>query len=149
MGEWWGERGGGSGWCRRVESGWGSGWGGGGGALWGLDGGLQTVQGASRTGGGSGFTGVGGQVDATVDGVVVLVGRGRLAGVLPARRVLLHVCVVDEGDVGRGVLYPKLGVRHEVVDGGSGFGLFQSFIKGAAECIHDTDLDKKTKWRTK
>lgn len=85
----------------------------------GLEAGLQAVKGAGGAGGSRRFTGVDGQVDAAVDGVVVLVGRRGLAGELapPAGGVIVRV--VDEGDAGRGVLYPKLGVRHEVVDGRS------------------------------
>lgn len=90
-----------------------------GGLGWGLEAGLQAVKGAGGAGGSRRFTGVDGQVDAAVDGVVVLVGRRGLAGELapPAGGVVVRV--VDEGDAGRGVLYPKLRVRHEVVDGRS------------------------------
>lgn len=72
---------------------------------------------ARGAGGSSGFTGIDGQIDATVDGVVILVwGRG-LAGVFPPPPSGIIVCVIDEGDAGCGVFYPKLGVCHEVVDG--------------------------------
>lgn len=107
---------------------------------WGLEAGLQAVKGAGGAGGSRRFTGVDGQVDAAVDGVVVLVGRRRLAGelALPAGGVVVRV--VDEGDAGRGVVYPELGVRHEVVDGRSGVGFLQAFVEGATERVHNSDL---------
>lgn len=106
----------------------------------GLETGLQAVKGAGGAGGRSRFTGVDGQVDAAVDGVVVLVGRRGLAGELGPPAAGVVVRVVDERDAGRGVLYPKLGVRHEVVDGRSGVGLLQAFIEGATERVDNSDL---------
>lgn len=106
----------------------------------GLEAGLQAVKGAGGAGGGRRFTGVDGQVDAAVDGVVVLVGRRGLAGELAPPAGGVFVRVVDEGDAGRGVLYPKLGVRHEVVDGRSGVGLLQAFVEGATERVDNSDL---------
>lgn len=88
------------------------------------------------------FTCVGSQVDTAVDGVVVLVGRRRLSGVLPGGLVV-HVGVVYERNVGRRVLYSKLRVSHEIVDGGSGFGFFQAFVERATKCVHDTYLRKE------
>lgn len=98
------------------------------------------MKGAGGAGGGRRFTGVDGQVDAAVDGVVVLVGRRGLAGELAPPAGGVFVRVVDEGDAGRGVLYPKLGVRHEVVDGRSGVGLLQAFVEGATERVDNSDL---------
>lgn len=94
---------------------------------------------ASGAGGGGRFTGVDGEIDATVDGVVIFVGGCGLAGVLPPPGRII-VRVVDEWDVGRGVFYPKLRVGHEVVDGRPGVWFFQAFIERAAECIHNADL---------
>lgn len=54
--------------------------------------------------------------------------------------MVVVVGVVYKREVGGGVLYPKLGMRHEVVDGGSGFGFFQAFVEGATKSVHDTDL---------
>lgn len=77
-------------------------------------------------------------------------GRGRRGrGVARAGRVafgggiVLGVGVVDQGDVGLRVLYPELGVGHEVVDGRPRLGLLQPLIEGdgAAECIHHSDLE--------
>lgn len=48
----------------------------------GLEAGLQAVERAGGAGGGGRFTDVDGKVDATINGVVVLVRRRRLAGVL-------------------------------------------------------------------
>lgn len=107
---------------------------------WGLEAGLQAVKRACRAGGGSWFTGIDGEVDATVNGVVILVGRGGLAGVFPPPPGGIVVRVVDERDAGGGVVYPKLGVRHEVVDGWSRVWFFQAFVEGATERIHDADL---------
>lgn len=94
---------------------------------------------APGTGGSSRFTRVGRQVYAAVDGVVVLVGRWGLTGVLPGCLVI-NVGVVYERNVRCGVLYSKLWVRHEIVDGGSGFGFFQAFVEGATKCVHNTYL---------
>lgn len=109
---------------------------------WRLEAGLQAVQGAGGAGGSGGFTGVNGEIDATVDGIVVLVGGRGLAGVLlpPPGGVIVHV--VDEGQAGGGVFYPKFGLRHEVVDGCSGIWFLQAFVEGAAERVHNTDLSR-------
>lgn len=105
----------------------------------GLKGCFQTMEGASGTGGGSWFACVGGEVYATVNGVVVLVGGGGLTGqVLPG--LVVDVGVIYEGDVGCGVFYSKLRMGHEIVNGGSGFWFFQAFIERATKCIHNTDL---------
>lgn len=85
--------------------------------LEGLEAGLQAVQRGGGAGRGGRFARVDGQVDATVYCVVVFVRGGRLAGELPPPAGRLLVRVVDERDVGRGVVYPKLGVGHEVVNG--------------------------------
>lgn len=81
--------------------------------------------GRGRGWGGRGITGAGG----------VALGGG----------VVLGVGVVDEGNMGLGVLYPEFGVGHEVVDGCSGLGLLQPLIEGdgAAECIHHPDLEQR------
>lgn len=107
----------------------------------GLERSLQTMKGAPGTGWGSRFTCVGGEVYAAVDGIVVLVGRWWLAWILPGRLVI-YVSVVYEGDVGCRVLYSKLRMGHEVVDGGSRFGFFQAFVERATERIHHADLWK-------
>lgn len=103
------------------------------------------MEGASGAGGGGRFARVGGEVYATVDGVVVLVGRRGLTEgqVLPG--LVVDVSVVYEGDVGRGVFYSKLRMAHEIVNGGSGFWFFQAFIERATKCIHNTDLYGWTK----
>lgn len=80
------------------------------------------------------------QVDATVYGVVVLVG-GRGWGGPQALLVLIHVCVIDEWDVVGVVIDQKLGRRHEVMDGGLGFWFLQAFIERATECFHHPDLE--------
>lgn len=82
-----------------------------------LEAGLQAVKRACWAGGSSGFTGIDGEIDATVNGVVILVGGRGLAGVLSPPPGGIVVRVVDERDAGGGVVYPKLGVSHEVVDG--------------------------------
>lgn len=63
--------------------------------LYGLEAGLQAVQGGGGARGSSRFTGIYGQVDATVNSVVVLVGGGGLAGVLPPPPGSVVVCVID------------------------------------------------------
>lgn len=100
---------------------------------------LQAMERAPGDGGRCRFTRVGSQIDAAVDGVVVLVGRRGLSGVLPGGLVV-HVGVVYERNVGRRVLYSKLRVSHEIVDGGSGFGFFQAFVERATKCVHDAYL---------
>lgn len=98
------------------------------------------MQRTGGAGGSGGFTDVDCEVDAAVDGVVVLVrGRG-LTGVLPRLPSRIVVRVVDERDAGCGVVYPKLWVGHEVVYGCSGVLFFKAFVKGATECIHNSDL---------
>lgn len=106
----------------------------------GLEAGLQAVKRACWAGGSSWFTGIDGEIDATVNGVVILVGGWGLAGVLPPPPGGIVVRVVNERDAGGGVVYPKLGVSHEVVDGWSWVWLFQAFIEGATERIHHADL---------
>lgn len=102
---------------------------------------------APGNGGRGRFTRVDSQIDTAVDGVVVLVGRRGLTGVLPGGLVV-HVDVVYERNVGRRVLYSKLRVTHEIVDGGSGFGFFQAFVERATKCVHDTYLrEEKNKVR--
>lgn len=100
---------------------------------------LQTMKRAPGTGGSGRFTRVGRQVYTAIDGVVVLVGRRGLTGVLPGRLVV-NVGVVYERNVRCGVLYSKLGMSHEIVDGGSGIGFFQAFVERATKCVHNTDL---------
>lgn len=100
---------------------------------------LQTMKRAPGTGGSSRFTRVGCQVYTAIDGVVVLVGRRGLAGVLPGRLVV-NVDVVYKRNVRCGVLYSKLWMSHEIVDGGSGFGFFQAFVERATKCVHNTYL---------
>lgn len=86
------------------------------------------------------------EVDATVNCIIVLIGRrwGRRGGrrISLSGGVILCVCVIDEGDVRLRVLYPELRVGHEVMDGGAGLWLFQALIgrQRAAECIHHSDL---------
>lgn len=58
----------------------------------------------------------------------------------PPGGVIVHV--VDEGQAGGGVFYPKFGLRHEVVDGCSGIWFLQAFVEGAAERVHNTDLSR-------
>lgn len=106
----------------------------------GLEAGLQAVQRTGGAGGSGGFAEVDGEVDAAVDGVVVLVGGRGLTGVLPHLPSRIVVCVIDERDAGGGVVYPKLWVGHEVVYRCSGVLLFKAFVKGATECIHNSDL---------
>lgn len=106
----------------------------------GLEAGLQAVKRACWAGGSSWFTGIDGEIDATVNGVVILVGGRGLAGVLAPPPGGIVVRVVNERDAGGGVVYPKLGVSHEVVDGWSWVWFFQAFIEGATECIHHADL---------
>ncbi len=89
---------------------------------------------APGTGGSSRFTCVGCQVYAAVDGVVVLVGRWGLTGVLPGRLVVnVDVDVVYERNVRCGVLYSKLWMSHEIVDGGSWVRFFPSLRRGSYE----------------
>lgn len=83
------------------------------------------------------FTRVDSQIDTAIDGVVVLVGRRGLSRVLPGGLV---VGVVYERNVGRRVLYSKLRMSHEIVDGGSGVGFFQAFVERATKRVHDTYL---------
>lgn len=106
----------------------------------GLEAGLQAVEWTGRAWGASRFTDVDGKVDATINGIVVLVGWRGLAGVFgpPPGRIIVRV--INEGDAWRGVIYPKLRVRHEVVYGCSGVRFFQAFIEGATECIHNSNL---------
>lgn len=87
-----------------------------------------------RRGGGVGGGRRGGRRGRGVPGT----GRVALGG-----GVVLGVRVVDEGDVGLGILYPELRVSHEVVDGRPGLGLLQALIEGdgAAECFHHPDLE--------
>lgn len=86
------------------------------------------------------------EVDATVNCIIVLIGRrwGRRGGrrISLSGGVILCVRVIDEGDVRLRVLYPELRVGHEVMDGGAGLWLFQALIgrQRAAECIHHSDL---------
>lgn len=75
------------------------------------------MQRTGRAGGSGRFTDVDGEVDAAVNGVVVLVRRRGLARVLPPPPGRIIVCVINERDIGCGVFYPKLRVCHEVVDG--------------------------------
>lgn len=115
---------------------------------------MKRACGAGRS---SWFTGINGEIDAAVDGIVILVGGWGLTGVFSPPPGRIIVCVIDKGDAGRGVFYPKLWVGHEVVDGWSGVWFFQAFIEGATECIHNADLSwergkhrqcqKKKKWR--
>lgn len=118
----------------------------------GLEAGLQAVKRACWAGGCSWFTGIDGEVDATVNGIVILVGGRGLAGVLPPPPGGIVVRVVDERDAGGGVVYPKLGVSHEVVDGWSRVWFFQAFIEGATERIHHADLPwgegERARWET-
>lgn len=106
----------------------------------GLEASLQAVQRAGRAGGGGGFTDVNSEVDTTVNGVVVLVRRRGLAGVLCPPPGGIIVRVIDEGDTRCGVVYPKLRVCHEVVYRCSGVRFFQAFVEGATECIYNSDL---------
>lgn len=101
------------------------------------------MQGGGGAGGRGRFTCVDGEVDATVYGVVVLVGRRWLTGEFHPPPGRFFVRVFDERDVGSGVVYPKLRMCHEVVDGRAGIGFFQAFVQGATESIHDTDLGKR------
>lgn len=39
------------------------------------------------------------------------------------------------------VIDQKLGRRHEIMDGGLGFGFLQAFVEGATECFHHPDLE--------
>lgn len=92
--------------------------------------------GGDRRGGGGGGGGRGrgrGRRGRSVAGA----GRVALGG-----SVVLCVGVVYEGNMGLRVLYPKLGVGHEIVDRCSRLGLLQPLIEGdgAAECIHHPDL---------
>lgn len=103
---------------------------------------LQTMKRAPGTGGSSRFTRVGRQVYATINGVVVLVGRWGLTGVLPGCLVV-NVGVIYKRNVRCGVLYSKLWMSHEIVDGGSGFRFFQAFIEGATKCVHNTNLHEE------
>lgn len=82
----------------------------------GLEAGLQAVQRTGGAGGSGRFTDVDGEIDAAVDGVVVLVWRRGLAGVLPPSAGRIIVRVINEGDTGRGVINSKLRMRHKIVN---------------------------------
>lgn len=105
---------------------------------------FHAVEWAHRAGqGGRCLAGIGAQVDAAINGVVVLVGGLRGAGPeAPSRGglALLHVRVVDEGDVVDVVVDQELGRRHEVMDGGLRVRLLQPFVEGATERFHYADL---------
>lgn len=109
-----------------------------------LKGSFHAVEWANQTGrGGRCLAGIGAQVDAAVDGVVVLVGGLRGASPeAPSRGglALLHVRIVDEGDVMDVVVDQELGRRHEVMDGGLRVRLLQPFVEGATERFHYADL---------
>lgn len=137
------------------------------GAEWGraLERGLQTVQGASWTGGqphrvlqhqtgpGTVFK----QRGDVVHGIVVLVGRGRERwrvgqsgqgwgndGVSFGGGVVLVLVFIDHGNLSVKVLDVKLRVVHEVVDGAARLGCLQTIGRHAVpEGVHHTDLQDK------
>lgn len=106
----------------------------------GLEAGLQAVQRTGGAGGSGGFTDVDGEIDAAVDGVVVLVRRRGLAGVLPPSASGIIVRVVNEGNTGCGVINSKLGMRHKIMNRCFRVRFFQAFVEGTTECIHNSNL---------